>query len=277
MRWLRLLLLGLASVYPLYWTAQFVLFFVPESLVSFWTGDSIRVVGISYLQVTSVAGYRAVYSVQVEALIAALTCTLLIVGLRGDRYLTGALAIVILGQSALLPFLSLARESRGLTAEAAMGILAVFAMVVLGLFRVLQHTGGMDFLDRLAILTLLAVLPQVALWLAFRAMYPFFGTRFLLMLLIPLYLGAIAAAALPVRIATKELTVDFLAVPWSEIVASSAAAGLLLIAITLTSHSMSVQNSRIEQRQDPPDVQCSDRSRHDSASCLARPAEGMLT
>ena len=39
MRWLRLLLLGLASIYPLYWTAQFLLYFVPESLVGYWLGQ----------------------------------------------------------------------------------------------------------------------------------------------------------------------------------------------------------------------------------------------
>ena len=53
MRWLRLLLLGLASVYPLYWTAQFILFFLPESLAGLWLGQPIEMVGISYLQATS--------------------------------------------------------------------------------------------------------------------------------------------------------------------------------------------------------------------------------
>ena len=42
MRWVRLSILGLTSVYPLYWTAQFVLFFVPESLVGFWLGQPVQ-------------------------------------------------------------------------------------------------------------------------------------------------------------------------------------------------------------------------------------------
>src|SRR5260370_2642253 len=107
MRWLRLLLLGLASVYPLYWTAQFILFFLPETLVGFWLGEPVRVISISYLQVTGSVKSSLGVPTQAEALIFALLFSLLILGLRADRFLTGALAIVLLGQSALLPFVSL--------------------------------------------------------------------------------------------------------------------------------------------------------------------------
>src|SRR5438477_1310698 len=240
MRWIRLLLLGLASVYPLYWTAQFILFFLPESLVGFWLGEPVRVVGVSYLQATAVVASHPIFPVHWEALVFALLVSLLILGLRGDRFLTGSLAIVLLGQCALLPFVSLSRESHGVPTEALTGGILSFALIVLGLYRLLRRTGGLDFFDRLALLSLLAVLPQASLWVAFRAAYPFFGTRFLLMLLVPLYVGAIVTAALPPRIAEP----DFSSVPWSEIVTSSAAAGLLILAITLSSHSLSELSSQ---------------------------------
>jgi len=234
LRWLRLLFLGLASVYPLYWTAQFVLFFLPESLMGFWLSQPIRVIGLSYLQATAVVSPHAAFSVQWEALFFALFFATLIVGLRGDDYLTGALGIVVLGQSALLPFVNSMRAPNAPLAEGVAGGLVAFVLIVFGLYRILSCVGGLNLLDRLAILSLLAVLPQAGLWLAFRMAYPFFGTRFLLLLLVPLYLGAAVAAALPRRIAQA----DFTGVPWTEILASSAAAGLLILAITLSSHTM---------------------------------------
>lgn len=240
MRWLRLLLLGLASVYPLYWTTQFILFFLPETLIGFWLGEPVRLVSISYLQVTGQVQSHLDFPAHSEALIFALLFSLLILGLRGDRFLTGALAIVLLGQSALLPFVNLALSPERNVLMAGTGGTAAFGLIVVGLFRILRRTGGVDFLDRLALLTLLAVLPQAALWVAFRVAYPFFGTRFLLMLLVPLYLGAIVAAALP----TKLPEPDFSSVPWTEILASSAAAGLLILAIALSSHSTSTLSSR---------------------------------
>jgi hypothetical protein len=240
MRWLRLLLLGLASVYPLYWTAQFILFFLPETLVGFWLGEPVRVISISYLQVTGSVKSGLGVPTQAEALIFALLFSLLILGLRADRILTGALAIVLLGQSALLPFVSLALSPERDAFAAGTGGAAAFGLIVLGLCRILRRTGGIDFLDRLALLTLLAVLPQAALWLAFRGAYPFFDTRFLLMLLVPLYLGAIIAAALPAKLPEPDLN----SVPWAEILASSAAAGLLILAITLSSHSAGTLSSR---------------------------------
>src|SRR5262245_24754454 len=107
MRWLRLLLLGLASVYPLYWTAQFLLFFLPETLVGFWLGEPVRVVSISYLQATSEGRAHAFLPAEWEALIMALFVAALIVGLRCDRFLTGAFAIAVSGQVALVPFLGM--------------------------------------------------------------------------------------------------------------------------------------------------------------------------
>ncbi len=240
MRWLRLLSLGLASVYPLYWTAQFVLFFLPESLMGFWLGQPVRVLGLTYLQATSSVSPHSAFAVQWEALFVALVITAVIIGLRGDEYLTGALGIVLLGQCTLLPFVdSLRQWDASLMDDLAGGLLA-FSLIVVGLYRILSRTGGYDFLDRVAILSLIAVLPQAALWMAFRMAYPYFGTRFLLLLLVPLYLGAIIAAALPKRIAEA----DFNSVPWTEILASSAVAGLLLIAITLSSRTMNELGSR---------------------------------
>jgi hypothetical protein len=133
MRWTRLLLLGLASVYPLYWTAQFVLFFLPESLLGFWLGEPVRVVSVSYLQATALVESHAVFPAYWESLIFALVFAGLILSLHGDRFLTGALAIVVLGQSALLPFVGWAKESRNVTVGAYAGGLAAFFLIVLWL------------------------------------------------------------------------------------------------------------------------------------------------
>src|SRR5260370_24120793 len=105
-----------------------------------------------------------------------------------------------------------------------------FALIILGLHRILWLTGGLEFLDRLALLSLLAILPQATLWLAFKFIYPFFDVRFLLLRIIPLYLAAIVAAA----ISSRSSAAVFDGVPWTEIVASSAAARLLMLAIALS-------------------------------------------
>jgi hypothetical protein len=132
-----------------------------------------------------------------------------------------------------------------------------------GLYRILHRIGGSGFVDRLALLTLLAVLPQAGLWLAFRIAYPFFGTRFLLLLLVPLYLSAIVAALLPARFSESTSS----SVPWTEILASSAAAGLLILAIALSSLSSRVLDSRIGRAESiVPD-----------SRPLAGTANGMLT
>jgi len=104
-------MLGLASAYPLYWTAQFLLFFVPETLLGFWLGQPLHVVSVSYLQAMAMVQPQAVFPAHWEALIFAMFFSMLIIGLRADQFLTGALAIVFLGQAALLPFLSLALTS----------------------------------------------------------------------------------------------------------------------------------------------------------------------
>ena len=239
MRWLRLLLLGLASIYPLYWTAQFLLFFVPESLAGYWFGQPVRVISISYLQATTVTHPHPAFPAHWEAVISALFFSLLVLGLRGDRFVTGGFSIVVLGQSALLPFFNMLFSPGGLSAPAVLGALAAFLLIVLGLYRILGCTGGADFFDRLALLSLLAVLPQAAMWLVFRMAYPFFHTSFLLFLLLPVYLGAIVAALLPTSLSGE----SFSGVPWAEIVASSTAGALLLIAIRLSSHSGDIFNS----------------------------------
>jgi hypothetical protein len=239
MRVFRLLMLGLASAYPLYWTAQFLLFFVPETLLAFWLGQPFEVVSVSYLQAMAVVQPHAIFPAHWEALIFALFFSVLIVGLRADQFLTGALAIVFLGQAALFPFLSLAlSSSSGVLTTTCAGALS-FALIILGLYRILQLTGGLEFLDRLALLSLLVVMPQAALWLAFKFIYPFFDVRFLLLRIVPLYLAAIVAAALYSRSSAPV----FSRVPWTEIAASSAAAALLLLAIALSSRTASAAAS----------------------------------
>jgi len=240
MRWFRLLLLGLASIYPLYWTAQFLLYFVPETLLGLWLGQPVRVISVSYLQATAVTHPHPVFSAHWEAMVSASLFSLLVLALRGDRFVTGGFSIVVLGQSALLPFFNLLTsrgESRGL---AILGASVAFLLIVLGLYRILSCTGGLDFFDRLALLSLLAVLPQAGLWMAFRIAYPFFHTSFLLFLLLPVYLGSIVAALLPARLPKDSLS----NVPWTEIVATSAVAFLLLVAISLGSHTGNVFNSQ---------------------------------
>ena len=172
-------------------------------------------------------------------MIAACLFSFAILGLRGDRFVTGGFSIAVLGQTALLPLLNAIFSPSGYRTTAILGGLAMFLLVVLGLYRILSCTGGVDFLDRLALLTLLAVLPQAALWIAFRVAYPFFHTTFLLYLLVPIYLAAIVAALLPTKLSSE----SFSGVPWTEIVATSAVAVLLLIAIRLSSGSGDVFNS----------------------------------
>jgi len=234
----------LACVYPLYWTSQFLLFFVPESLMGFWLGDPIQIISISYLQAMATVQPRAVFPALWEALGFALFFTALIVALRGDRFLTGTLAIVVLGQSALLPFLSLGIGSSNVSPAILTGGTAAFGLIILGLYRTLRRIGGMDFLDRLALLSLLAVLPQATLWLTFKLAYPFFDVRLLLMRLLPLYLAATIAAVLPARFSEA----GFSGVRWTEILASSAAAGLLIIAISLSAHALSAKFSGSDGR-----------------------------
>src|ERR1700756_3947008 len=235
MRLFRLLTLGLVSAYPLYWTAQFLLFFVPETLLGFWLGRPLNVVSISYLQAMAMVQPHAVFPARWEALIFALFFSLFIIALGADQFLTGALAIVFLGQAALLPFLSLALTSASASLSAACAGTLALALITLGLHRILRLTGGLEFLDRLALLSLLAVLPQATLWLAFKFIYPFFDVRFLLLRIIPLYLAAIVAAA----VSSRPSAAVFDGLPWTGIVASSAAAGLLILAIGLSSRTTS--------------------------------------
>jgi hypothetical protein len=273
MRVLRLLILGLASAYPLYWTAQFLLFFVPETLFAFWLGQPFEVVSVSYLQAMAVVQPHAIFPAHWEALIFAVFFSVLIVGLRADQFLTGALAIVFLGQAALLPFLSLAltSSSQALTTISAGAI--AFALIILGLYRILRLTGGLEFLDRLALLSLLVVMPQATLWLAFKFIYPFFDVRFLLLRIVPLYLAAILAAALYSRSSSPV----FSGVPWTEIVASSAAATLLLLAIALSSKTASATSSSSSRT--PGSITLFDTSGTlpDFRSSLAGNASGMIT
>jgi len=177
----------------------------------------------------------------------------LIVGLRGDSFLTGTLAIVVLGQCALLPFLSLAASSSHVSPSIVTGGATAFGLIVLGLYLILRLTGGKDFLDRLALLSLLAVLPQAVLWLTFKVVYPFFDVQYLLLRLLPLYLAAIVVAALPARFSEP----GFSGVPWTEILASSAAAGLLIIAISLGAHSLNAMNSGNDDPFRQASLQCS--------------------
>ena len=230
MRWFRLFLLGLVSIYPLYWTAQFVLFFLPASLRALILHLPLTVVDVSYMQATAVAGTSDALPVGLESLLFATLFSLLIWYLRGDKFLTGGLAIAVLGQSALLPFLNRLFLPGHVALSTVSGLAMALALVCFGLYRILRLIGGADFLDRLALLSLLAVLPQAALWLAFRAQYPFFGTKFLLMLLAPLYLGALVASALPHRLSS----VVRVPAPLVEILAGFTLACLLLIGIGLS-------------------------------------------
>src|SRR5262249_15775084 len=240
MRWFRLSLLGLASIYPLYWTAQFLLYFVPEALLGFWLGQPVRVISVSYLQAIAVTHPHPVFSAHWEAMVSASFFSLLVLALRGDRFVTGAFSIVVLGQSALLPFMNLLSSTGDFRGLAIFGALVAFLLIVVGLYRILGCTGGLDFFDRLALLSLLAVLPQAGLWIAFRLAYPFFHTSFLLFLLLPVYLGSIVAALLPARLPQDSLS----NAPWTEIFATSAVAFFLLIAISLSSYAGDVFNSR---------------------------------
>jgi hypothetical protein len=264
-------MLGLASAYPLYWTAQFLLFFVPETLLGYWLGQPVQIVSVSYLQAMAVVQPQAIFPAHWEALVFALFFSTLIIGLRADQFLTGALAIVFLGQAALLPFLSAALTASSESLTTACAVSLALALIILGLHRILRLTGGREFLDRLALLSLLAVMPQATLWLAFKFVYPFFDVRFLLFRIIPLYLAAMVAAAIHSRSSVPVFTGG---VPWTEIVASSAAAALLILAIGLSGRTASANN------QLPPAVLTSHRACErilKLPSSLAGDASGMLT
>lgn len=237
MRWLRLFLLGVASVYPIYWTAQFVLFFLPAALRALILRMPLQVVDISYLQATAVTGAFEVMPAGLESLLFAVLFVLLIWYLHGDQFLTGGLAIVVLGQSALLPFLHQLLQPTRSSPLVFSGLLVSLAIVCFGLYRILRRVRGADFLDRVALLSLLAILPQAALWFAFRMRYPFFGTKFLLMLLLPLYVGTAIVAALPQNIGRDFATALRGQVPLVEIFASLMVATLLFAAIGLTTRS----------------------------------------
>jgi hypothetical protein len=270
MRLSRLLMLGLASAYPLYWTAQFLLFFVPETLLGFWLGRPLQVLAVSYVQATSIVPPHGIFPAHWEALVFAFFFSAVIVGLGADQFLTGSLAIVFLGQAALLPFLSLALTSSGESLSIICAGVLSLGLMILGLQRILRLTGGLKFLERLALLTLLALLPQATLWLACKFLYSFFDVRFLLLRIVPLYLAAIVAAT----ISSRSQSV-FRSVRWTEIAASSAAAGLLILAIGLSGRSASATNSassssRLSARnatKKPPST----------PSSLAGHASGMLT
>src|SRR6266404_6562184 len=239
MRLLRLLLLGLASAYPLYWIAKFLMFFVPETLFGYWLGQPSQIRSIAYVQVMARFQPHAIFPAHWEGLAVAVFFSALIIALGADQFLTGALAIVFLGQAALLPFLSLALTSSSASLSTACAGALAFALITLGLHRILRLTGGLEFLDRLALLSLLAVLPQATLWLAFKFIYPFFDVRFLLLRILPLYLAAMVAAVIHSR---SSAPVFRGGVPWTEIVASSAAAGLLIVAISLSNGTLSGAN-----------------------------------
>ena len=242
MRWLRLFLLGVASIYPIYWTTQFVLFFLPAALRSLTLRMPLQVVDISYLQATAVTGKFEAMPPGLESLLIALLFSLVIWYLRGDQFLTGGLAIVVLGQSALLPFLHQLFQPVRPALLTFSGFVVSLMLVCFGLYRILRRTGAADFLDRIAFLSLLAILPQAALWFAFRMRYPFFGMKFLLMLLLPLYAGSLIVSLLP-----HNLGRDFGAalrgpVPLVEIFASLVVATLLFAAIGLTTRSVERQH-----------------------------------
>src|SRR5215470_9378993 len=157
MRWTRLFLLGFASIYPLYWMTQFVLFFLPAVLRALLLRLPLTVVNISYLQATATAGKPDVLPAGIESLLfAALFCAA-IWYLRGDKFLTGGLAIVILGQSALLPFFNQFFWQGHVDLIASFGLALSMALICFGLYRILGRTGGADFVDRLALLSLLAI------------------------------------------------------------------------------------------------------------------------
>src|SRR5262245_58640855 len=131
MRWFRLLLLGLASIYPLYWTAQFLLYFAPEALLGLGLGQPIHVISISYLQATAVTHPHPVFPAHWEAMVSASTFSLLVLALRGDRFVTGGFSIVVFGQSALLPFINLLSSRGESSGLAIFGAFVAFLLIVL--------------------------------------------------------------------------------------------------------------------------------------------------
>jgi len=245
MRWVRLFLLGLASVYPLYWTAQFSLFFLPAALRAIFLREPLTLVGISFLQVTAVSGKPSATWAGFEALLFAIFLSFAVWCLRGDKFLAGGLAMVILGQAAFLPFISQLSWHAEFSYVSVIGVFLSLGIIGFGLYRIVLQIGGVDFVDRFALLSLFAVLPQAILWLAFRLHYPFFGAKSMLMLLAPVYFCAFLVSAIPVHRKRKPVGLLRSAASLGEILASSAVTCLLITAIGITSLSQahSPQNS----------------------------------
>src|SRR5262249_52988332 len=137
-------------------------------------------------------------------------------------------------QSALLPFLNQFLWLSRVQPFPVLAAIAALSLICFGLHRILARTGGRGFVDPLALLCLFAVLPPANLWLAFRLHCPFFGTRFLLMLLAPLYLGALIVSGLPHKLNRGSAGTMRTPVPLIEILASLVVACLLFIAIGLS-------------------------------------------
>jgi hypothetical protein len=235
MRSLRLFLLGLASIYPIYWTAQFALFFLPAAVRSLFLQTPLTVVDISFFQAIAATGKPDALPIGFEPLVATLLISLAIWYLRGDAFLTGSLAMVVMGQSALMPFLS-EFWRKGISFESLFGIMSTMGIICFGLHRILRRTGGIDFVDRLALLSLLAVFPEALLWFTFRLNSPDFGAKLLLMLLIPLYVSALLVSAVSHPSPKTTLSAFRKPVPVAEILACVLVACLLFTAIGLTTY-----------------------------------------
>jgi len=69
--------------------------------------------------------------------------------------------------------------------------------------------------------------------------------------LLPLYLAAILASLLPANLSDPALDRALTRVPWTEILASSVVAFLLILALSLSSYNGEFLNSQADQRSVP--------------------------
>ena len=234
MRMLRFLLFGIGFIFPLYWTAQFALYVLPEVLRAAVLRQPLSVLEVSYLRATASVSNTSSLGARGELLLTALLLVALLYFFRGHRYLAGSLGLALVGQSALLPFTSSLLSGEGESVGAVLGGLLAFAILCLGVQATLVNMGPVGFAGRVAGISVLLILPEGLLWLVFLRVYPYFGWDFLGLLLAP-----VAAAALLVCVLLRrDLRHDTLAPPMVEIWLGFTLTALFVAGVGLSNHAL---------------------------------------
>ncbi len=236
-RWLRLFLLGSSFFYPLYWTSQFVVFTLPALLRAVLFHLPLNMLEVSFLSSHASVSGETMASVRVEVLVVAIVFAGLVYAFRGFEFVAGAMGIALLGQAALLPFLSGILQRESASFAAVLGVLVAFGIFCAGLRGILKLVASRTLSSRLASIGMTFVLPEVLFWLALRLRYPFFDWRFLALMLGPLVLAAIVTCLLPWK-RFEQLPQDKAPPRATEILAGAVLAILFGTGIALSSRAL---------------------------------------